>query len=207
MRCLLGCDLEFKTAGITMMEYRSNIAEYTRQAEGLRADLLEEGTITDETIYMFWLLRESHCLQDLFSKKELEMIHSRINNLYQNNLVARNLLPISIHKALEFGIKEFLISKKQFARTQFGIGLNYAIPTIQRSESIFIETEGWFPSTTERLTDVINQLKNQQHEVTIMRGGSVPLLKIDNVLWEAIPAAVAAYHTAIHGVRLRRYQM
>ena len=59
---LLGCDMNYVTASVTMREYRSNEEAYTRITEGLRAEILEDGEMTDETILMLWLLRESSCL-------------------------------------------------------------------------------------------------------------------------------------------------
>jgi len=203
---LLGCDLEYVTATISMREYRSNKSEFTKQTEGIRSELLEDGCITDESVVMLWLLRESCCLPEIFSANELETVLERFNELYQNNTLAKKLLPITIQNKMEVLVKGFLLKKKRFSKTLTGIGLNFTFPIIERTESVFIETEAYFSSADQRLEDVVKRLRKYQHEVTILRAGVVPLLKIDNVLYEAAPTA-RVYKFPVHGVQLRRYQM
>jgi hypothetical protein len=203
---LLGCDLAYVTAGVELKEYRSNNSEYSRQTESIRAELLEDGEITDECIFMLWLLRESSCLQEVFSNKELENIYIRFNELYWNNKLAKQLFIIRIHHLLEVAVKGFLTTKKRLIKTQVGTGINFIFPVIERSQSVFIETEAWFSNTSQRLKDVKRRLEEQHHEVIVMSAGDVPLLKIDNILYEAIPEAIRV-EIMIQGLRLRRYQM
>ena len=65
---LLACDMDYVTAAVNIFEYRSDDTEYTCQVEGMRAELMEEGNISDEVICLLWLLRESSCFYDLFFK-------------------------------------------------------------------------------------------------------------------------------------------
>ena len=97
---LVSCDLEFSSAGNKILEYRTDSDEYSRQTESLRAELMEEGNVFDETVCMLWLLRESSCFYDLFSREEQKYLTSRINELYLNSLLAKTLLSVSIHNAL-----------------------------------------------------------------------------------------------------------
>ena len=203
---LLGCDLLYVTADITMREYRSNSLEYSRQTEGIRSEVLEEGKLTDEDIAKLWLLRESACLNDIFSKKELDDVLLRFNEQYQSNGLAKKLFEISIHHMAEIAAKNFLSFKKQIMSTPVGTGLNFDFPFIERSQSVFIDTEAMFSSPEKRLEDVLKRLKNYGHEVTVLRAGVVPLLKIDNVLYEAVADAIMG-KIPIHGMRLRRYQI
>ena len=53
---LLGCDMDYDSASVTMREYRSDPATYTRLTEGMRADVLEDGEMADETVMLLWLL-------------------------------------------------------------------------------------------------------------------------------------------------------
>ena len=76
---LVSCDLEFSSAGNKILEYRTDSDEYSRQTESLRAELMEEGNVFDETVCMLWLLRESSCFYDLFSREEQKYLTSRIN--------------------------------------------------------------------------------------------------------------------------------
>lgn len=203
---LLGCDLMYMTASITMKEYRSNSLEYNRQAEGIRSEVLEEGNLTDEDILKLWLLRESACLNEIFTKNELDNVRLRFNELYQNNQLAKKIYGVSIHHMTEFAMKNFLSLKKQLVSTPVGTGINFKFPLIERSQSVFIDTEAMFSNSKNRLEDILKRLKDLGHEVTVLREGTVPLLKIDNMLYEAIPDAIMG-KIPIHGIRLRRYQI
>lgn len=201
---LLGCDMLYKTAGLTLKEYRSDIAEYTKIIEYLKADVLEEGIISDESIFMLWLLKESGCMQDVFSKSDLELVQDKVNNLVISNKFNKGLYSTKIHHGLEIAVKGFLNMKKNAIKTPTGTGINFVIPILDRSQSIFIDTERWFSNGAERLEDLKNRLDENGHIYDIIRGGNVPLIKIDNIIYEAIPEAVQG-RVAIHGVRLRRY--
>lgn len=201
---LLGCDMLYKTAGLSLKEYRSNINEYSRIVESLKADVLEEGELGYENIFMLWLLKESGCIQDVFSKSDLEIIEKKISNLFINNRFSKKLYDIHIYHGLEMAVKGFLRMKKNAIKTPTGTGFNFIFPAIERSQSIFIDTEEMFSNSKERLNDVKRRLEENGHLYTIVRGGDVPLIKIDNIIYEAIPEAIRG-RIPIHGVRLRRY--
>ncbi|MDV3429325.1 MAG: hypothetical protein LIR50_20250 [Bacillota bacterium] len=198
---LLGCDLYYATSGVTVKEYRSNIKEYTRITEGIRAEILEDGPVADETICMLWLLRESGCMHDFFSRNEIEKAAARMNELYQNNSLAKALFSIHIYRGIELGIKEFLRLKKSVMTTPFGSGINFAFPILQRSQSIFIDTEAWFSNSDKRLEDLKKRLSSNGHQFIVLHEGPIPTIKIDNIIYEAIPQAVNM-QVPIHGVRL-----
>lgn len=203
---LLGCDLMYITANISMREYRSDSLEYNRQTEGIRSEVLEEGSLTDEDIVKLWLLRESSCLQEIFTKRELDQVSLRFHELYQSKQLAKRLYRVDIHRMTEFAVKNFFFVKKQLVSTPVGTGLNFTFPFIERSQSVFIDTESMFSSSKNRLEDTLNCLKKYGHEVAVIREGVVPLLKIDNALYEVVPDAVMG-KIPIHGIRLRRYQI
>lgn len=203
---LLGCDLEYETAGITMKEYRSHSELYSRLTESLRAEILEDGPMTDDAILTLWLLRESGCLYDLFSKEELKRVAERVFELVDKSPLAKQVLPIQIHKSIETTIKNFLRMKREAMSTPFGSGINFIFPVIERSQAIFIDTEEFFASKEARLRDVITRLEKHGHNYTVIREGEVPLIKIDNVLYEAVPYA-KQYDMPVHGVQLRRHPL
>ena len=199
---LLGCDLYYDSAGVDMKEYRSNMEEYTSITETIRAEILENGPVTDETLCMLWLLRESGCMHDLFSQNELEHVAVRMDGLYQNHLLAKAVFPVRISLGIEIAMKKFLRMKKSAVRTQFGTGVNFVYPFLERSQSIFIDTEAWFSNAEKRLYDVKVRLENNGHIFTVLHEGETPLIKIDNVVYVAIPHAVYG-KIPIQGVRLR----
>ncbi|WP_066073102.1 hypothetical protein [Neobacillus soli] len=203
---LLGCDLEYVTAGISMREYRSQTDLYRRIAESLRAESLEEGNMTDEAILMLWLLRESGCLYDLFSKIELKRVAERMIEMLDSSALAKQIYPVIIHKSIETAVKNFLNMKKEVMSTPTGSGINFIFPLIERSQSVFIDTEEYFANKEDRLRDVIARLESQGHHYSVIRTGEVPLIKIDNVLYEAVPSA-KQYPVPVHGVRLRKHPL
>lgn len=203
---LLGCDLEFHTAVVSMREYRSNAELYTRLTESFRAEILEDGPMTDESILMLWLLRESGCLYDIFSNDNLECIAVRMNELFESNSWTKQILTINIHRSLETVIKNFLKIKKEVMSAPIASGINFIFPAFQRSEAVFIETEAYFANKEERLHDVKARLEHYGHTFTVIREGQVPLIKIDNFLYEAIPYAMP-YQIPVHGVRLKKYPL
>lgn len=203
---LLGCDLEFKTASVSMREYRSSEELYNKVAEGFRAEVLEEGALSDEAILMLWLLRESGCFHDFFSKEDLKRIAERMSELFESNSLAKKVFGVEIHESLEIAVKSFLNMKKEIMTTPTGIGINFAFPIFQRSESIFIDTEEYFSNKEKRLRDVKARLEEYGHKFTVIREGEVPLIKIDNFLYEAVPTAYGG-KIPIHGVRLRKYPL
>lgn len=203
---LLGCDLEFRTAGLSMREYRSNEKEYTKQVEGLRSELLEEGILTEETLAMIWLLRESGCLYDIFSKEEMNRVVVKINELYHTDLFVKTLFPIQMQDKLNKIASSLIKKKKELLSTSTGVGVTYAFPFFDRAQSIFIDTEAYAEGAVLRLAEVKARLEENGHHYEVLREGSVPLIKIDNFLYEALPTQ-KIYKFPVFGVRLRRYQM
>lgn len=204
---LVSCDLEFSSAGNKILEYRTDSDEYSRQTESLRAELMEEGNVFDETVCMLWLLRESSCFYDLFSKEEQKYLTSRINELYLNSLLAKTLLSVSIHNALDSAALGLFSKKKAIFSTQLGTGVLFQVPFMERSSAVFIESEELYCNAEKRLESVIARLEENGNEVHVIRAGTVPLLQIDNLYYECIPTQHKYYRVPVFGVQLRRYIM
>lgn len=188
VKSLLGCDL-FYDENISIKEYVSDSKEFECQLDLIRAEFLEEGPISDEGIIMVWLLRESLCIHDLFSNFEQNKIAIRMGELSTENLLAKALFPIEIHSAWETVVGGFLRMKSQFALTDFGKGFNFINPALDRKESIFIDTEAYFPNAKMRMENVLDRVSSQGHTCEVLRGGDVPIVKIDNIKYELIPHA------------------
>lgn len=201
---LLACDMNYVTASVTIREYYSDPTEYTRIKNGIYRCLTESGSVTDEIICMFWLLRESCCFYDIFTKKEEDHLSARINELFEQSPFAKVLFSIVIQKSQEQAYQSFLRKKKEWFSTPFGAGLLFTCPMLERSQSIFIEVEEWFSDKDKRLTCVMNRLLTMGQEVQVLRAGDVPLLKINNLYYECIPDQIVC-RLPVQGVRLRRY--
>ena len=186
---LVSCDLEFSSAGNKILE------------------LMEEGNVFDETVCMLWLLRESSCFYDLFSREEQKYLTSRINELYLNSLLAKTLLSVSIHNALDSAALGLFSKKKAIFSTQLGTGVLFQVPFMERSSAVFIESEELYCNAEKRLESVIARLEENGNEVHVIRAGTVPLLQIDNLYYECIPTQHKYYRVPVFGVQLRRYIM
>lgn len=198
---ILGCDLYFHSAGVDIKEYRSDIQGFSTITESTRAELLEDGLVTDETICLVWLLRESGCMHDFFSRSELASISAGMYKLYQNEPLAKVLFPIRIHSGIELIVKKILRMKTGVVRTQVGSGMNFLFPMLERSQAVFIDTEQMLPNSVKRLHDVRVRLESKGHTVTVLHKGQIPTIKVDNLVYEAIPHAIYG-RVPIHGVRL-----
>lgn len=203
---LLNCDLEFETAGIAVKAYRSDEELYAKLAESFRAESLEVGGMTDEAILMLWLLKESGRIYDLFSKDELNRVAERFNALQEDNTLAKLIFPINIHQTKESLVKNFFKLKKDIMSSPEGSGVNFIFPFIERSEAVFIETKAYFASEQERLCEVKGRLESHGIAFSVLHEGAVPLIKIGNVLYEAVPYT-KQYRMPVHGVQLRRYPL
>lgn len=198
---LLGCDLYYASSGVDVKEYCSSIKEYTGITEGIRTEILEDGPVTDEAVCMLWLLRESGSVHDFFSRKEIETAAARMSELYKNSVIAKAIFPVRIYRGIELGIKEFLHFKKAVMTTPFGSGINFAFPILERSQSVFIDTEAWFSNSEKRLEDLRSRIVSNGHQFKVLHEGPIPIVKIDNITYEAIPQAVNM-RVPVHGVRL-----
>ncbi|MEK4851522.1 hypothetical protein NST04_16875 [Paenibacillus sp. FSL H7-0756] len=198
---LIGSDMYFDSAGVEMKAYRSKNEVYTSITENLRAEILEEGTVADEIICLLWLLRESGCIHDFFSRNELEKISAVMHDLYRNNLLAKTLFQTQIQHGMALGIKQLLHMKSKFVKTYAGTSINFIFPFLERSQAVFIETEAWFDNSDKRLNSVLTRLESYGHEVKVIERGSMATIQIDNLLYDAVPHYVMM-KVPIQGVRL-----
>ena len=88
---ILGCDMDYYTAGVELKAYRSDDDTYLRICEGLRAEILEDGVITTECAVLLWLLRESGCIHDPFSVAEQDRVQERMTEAVSDNEIFRAL--------------------------------------------------------------------------------------------------------------------
>lgn len=205
---LLGCDAVTRENGVSYTAYRAKADLYTRLTEGLRAEILEDDEMADENVLLFWLLRESGCLHDLFNEGELPTVHVQMQKAYRTSEFAALLLPLSVHKAVENSIKSLLGLRSRAAATDFGIGLNFSFPAFERAQSVFIDTERLYEDNDKFLSILLDRL--HEHDVAVLRKGKVPLLRIDNMLYEAVPSAMTIGYQVkvpVYGARLRRYPL
>lgn len=206
---LLACDMYYDVQNMDLQQYRAESHEFSRLSEGLRAEILEDDQMADENVIMFWLLRESGCVHDFFSSAEMPTVDVQMQKAYQVNRLAKGLMMLEIHKRGEGVWKSFLSYKKRAAKCDYGIGFNFVFPMFERSQTVFIDMEKLFEENEKYLSIILERLS--KHEIEVLRAGKVPLLRIDNALYEAIPAAVpvggVGLRVPVYGARLRRYPL
>lgn len=207
---LMNCDMYIVEAGITHMEYRADAAAYRGITMQLRDEVLGQGNMTDGAAMLLWLLRECGVLADLFSDKEWTAVGQRMLEVCRAGGVCATLMPLAIHRALEHSIGGLLHAKTKLVATDVGTGLNFVCPILERAESVFIEMDGigdeW-PKRAEVLAERLQKLNGRS--VTFEHVGKVCKVRVDNVLYEAVPAGVqvggGGIRVPVYGVRLRRY--
>ncbi len=201
---LLGCDLYYDK-NIQLKVYVSNSKEFDCQLDQLKAEFLEEGPITDDSIILMWLLLESLTFFQVFSCSEQDKIIKRMTRLREESELAKRLYPIELRSLWGTLSAGFLLMKSQAAATETGKGLNFIFPFFERKYSVFIDTERYLPDAETRLKNVLDRIAAQGHVYEVLRSGAVPIVKIDNVKYELLPGAVGKY--PVHGVRLRLYNL
>lgn len=203
IKSLLGCDLYYDK-NIKLLEYISDNKTYNMEIDLLKAEFLENGLVSDESILLMWLLKESLCIYDLFSTVEIQEINNRMESLSNDHYLAKILMSMDFQSMWRTFVKEFLRMKAHFFATGVGKGIVYIYPELQRDQSIFIDTKEFMPNAEKRLCDVIERVASQGHSCEVLRTGAVPIVRIDNVTYELVPGAITM-KIPIHGVRLRRY--
>lgn len=203
---ILNCDMYYVTSGVEVSEYLCDSAEYTRQTEGIRAELLEDGEISSEIIFLWWLMRESSCFYDLFSPLEIDKITQRLNEIHLNSKVAKELFNLKLQRKIEQIYAKYLKKKHEIFTTALGTGFLFVVPFFERKESVFIDVDQWFSDKDKRLSSVLDRFALKGHVVSVIRTGQTPLIKVDNIYYECIPTQVVV-KVPIQGVRLRRYVM
>lgn len=199
---ILGCDMDYYTAGVELKAYRSDEDVYIRIREGLRAEILEEGVISTECAALLWLLRESGCLHDLFSLSEQDQVQRRMTDAAAENEIFRALWQAEFHSAFESLVGRFLRVKRSLFRNPYLEGMNLIFPYLERRKSIFIDFVVLGTDVKGRRIAVMEHLSKMGHYVEEVRSGSETLLKVDNAYYRIFPTTKRAYKVPIQGVNL-----
>ncbi len=205
---LLGCDMDYVTAGLELKAYRSDADLYLAIAEGLRGEILEEGAVTVECICLLWLLRESGCMHEIFSVREQEQIQERLVKLAasgdgeQAAAVAAVIWKQEFHKVGEQVIKSFLQGKRKLFQNPYLEGINLLFPFLDRRQSIFIDFVVLGTDVKQRRRAVAMYLSEKGHYVEEVKHATETLLRIDNMYYRIWPKTVVVNRIPIQGASL-----
>lgn len=202
---LLECDLNYENSGVQLYEYRSNSREYTDMISNIRKAVFNSEKISDEKMILIWLLNESQDLLKIFDDSEIGFLNEIIEQMCKEKKIFDIFFKNTIFNRVDKFENNFLKEKEKWAKTEIGLGVVSRIPILQKSESIFIETQKMFTDNLQRIKAVEERVREKGHLFEIISSGSkTAIVKIDNSYYELIPDAVRVYFTNIHGVRLKR---
>ena len=199
---ILGCDMDYYTAGVELKAYRSDEDTYIRIREGLRAEILEEGVISTECAVLLWLLRESGCIHDLFSVSEQDQVQRRMTDAAAENEIFRAMWQTEFHSAVESFAGRFLRAKHNLFKNPYLEGVNLIFPYLERRKAIFIDFVVLGTDVQSRRIAVMEHLSKMGHYVEEVKSGSETLLKIDNAYYRIFPTVKRAYKVPIQGANL-----
>ncbi|HJA20185.1 MAG TPA: hypothetical protein H9959_09910 [Candidatus Mediterraneibacter ornithocaccae] len=199
---ILGCDMDYYTAGVELKAYRSDEDTYIRIREGLRAEILEEGVISTECAVLLWLLRESGCIHDLFSVSEQDQVQRRMTDAAAENEIFRAMWQTEFHSAVESFAGRFLRAKHNLFKNPYLEGVNLIFPYLERRKAIFIDFVVFGTDVRSRRIAIMEHLSKMGHYVEEVKSGSETLLKIDNAYYRIFPTVKRAYKVPIQGANL-----
>lgn len=199
---ILGCDMDYYTAGVELKAYRSDDDIYLRIREGLRAEILEDGAVTVECAVLLWLFRESGCIHDLFSVSEQDRVQERMTEAASQNEIFRALWQAEFHSAVESFAGRFLRAKHDLFKNPYLEGVNLIFPYLERRRSIFIDFVVFGTNVKERRIAVMEHLTKMGHYVEEVKVGSETLIKVDHAYYRIFPATKRSYKVPIQGADL-----
>ncbi len=222
---LLGCDMNYYTAGVSMKSYRSDRESYTSIVESVRAEILEEGPVTMECACLLWLIRESGCMHDIFLVREQERIRERMITLCtkenqdkensraeegegsgRQDLTDMDYIGMiwkqEFHVGREQVIKSYLRGKRKLFQNPYLEGVNLLFPFLDRRQAIFVDFVIFGTKVKDRRQMMMDFLSKRGHSVEEVKNGTETLLRIDNMYYRMWPKTVSCGRVPIQGVSL-----
>lgn len=207
---LLGCDMNYYTAGNTMNAYRSDRDIYLSVVESIRGEILEEGAVTLECVCLLWLMRESGSLHDIFSVKEQERVQERMVTLRAQESGVKSsdadyagiIWKQEFHKTPELTVKSFLKGKRKLFQNPYLAGINLLFPFLDRRQAIFVDFVVFGTSVKDRRRMLREFLTERGHLVEEVKNGTETLLLIDNVYYRVWPKTISVGRIPIQGANL-----
>lgn len=217
---LLGCDMNYDTAGVEMKSYRSDREVYLSIVESVRAEILEDGPVTMECICLLWLIRESGCIHDICSVQEQEKIQERMvalcvqgdkagvepekdeGGILTDAVCTGMIWKQEFHKTAEQMVRSFLKGKRKLFKNPYLEGINLLFPFLDRRQAIFIDFVVLGTNVMGRRQAVEAYLSERGHYVEEVKNGTETLLRIDNMYYRIWPKTVQIGKIPVQGANL-----
>lgn len=199
---LIACDMNYETAGVKITEYRTSQTEYRKVVESIRAEILEEGEPSLESVCLLWMFRESCLMSEVFSSSEQILVKQKIGDISSQNDCFRRLFEAEFHSVLSNFSTSFLKAKKNLFQNPYLEGVNLMFPFLERRSAIFIDFVVLGTTVADRRKEVLCYLSERGHYAEEVKNGRETLLRIDNSYYRIFPMTKAAYHIPIQGPSL-----
>lgn len=199
---LLGCDINYYQAGVTMKEYRSDEHEYNRVVESIRAVVLEPGEVDLETVCLLWLFRECGCIHDMFSAEEQRLVQNRLIELTSQNPLYHAIWEAEYHSGVRQAYIGFLKWKHDLFTNPYLEGVNLLFPFLDRKQAIFIDVVILGSTVQDRRKSIIEFLEKNGHHCEELRIGNEVFIKVDNNFYRIWPSSRRYYKIPVQGVEL-----
>ena len=199
---LIACDMNYETAGVKITEYRTSQTEYRKVVESIRAEILEEGEPSLESVCLLWMFRESCLMSEVFSSSEQILVKQKIGDISSQNDCFRMRFEAEFHSVLSNFSTSFLKAKKNLFQNPYLEGVNLMFPFLERRSAIFIDFVVLGTTVADRRKEVLCYLSERGHYAEEVKNGRETLLRIDNSYYRIFPMTKAAYHIPIQGASL-----
>lgn len=199
---LLGCDINYYQAGVTMREYRSDGNEYNRIVESIRAVVLEPGEVDLETACLLWLFRECGCMHDMFSAEEQRLVQNRLLEVSGQNPLYHAIWEAEYHSGVRQAYIGFLKWKHNRFANPYLEGINLLFPFLDRKQAIFIDLVVLGSTVQDRRKAAIEFLEKNGHHCEELRMGNEVLVKVDNNFYRIWPSSRRYYKVPVQGAEL-----
>jgi len=198
---LMACDMNYETSGIKIMDYRSEEMRYNSIKEGVRAEILEEGEISWECFFLFWVMRETGCIHEMFSSSEQEIVKNRMIHFSAEHQIYQDILSLEFQNNFGAMTTQFLKVKKHMFKNPYLQGVNLSFPFLERRYSIFIDMVILGTDVKGRRQATISYLTEKGHKVEELKRKQETILKIDNGYYRIFPTTRSA-RLPIQGISL-----
>ncbi|WP_342759869.1 hypothetical protein [Kineothrix sedimenti] len=198
---LLGCDMNYYTANVTMREYKTDEGTYQRIIESVRAVILEPGEVPEETVAVLWLFRECGCFHDIFSIEEQKKIESRLIEISAESQLYKVILEQEFHSGVRRTYLKFLNFKSNIFKNPYLEGVNLLFPFFDRRQAIFIDMVILGTTVRDRRQTAMQFLRENGHSCEELRIESETMVKIDNAYYRIWPSTRSC-KVPIQGVEL-----
>ena len=198
---LLGCDMNYYTANVTMREYKSDSALYQYIIEKIRTCVLEQTELPEDIVILLWLFRESGCMHDIFSQEEQEKVRIKLIQAAEEKSLYKAILEQEFHSAVWLLGLKFMNWKHKIFTNPYLEGVNLMFPFLDRRQAIFIDMVIMGTSVKDRRSAAIAFLEKNGHTCEEIKNGTETIVKVDNEYYRIFPST-RSFKIPIQGVEL-----